>query len=318
MKTKNLTNKGFTLVELLVAMTISLVVMGAITSTFKSQQDSYIVQTQISSMQQNLRAAMYMLTRDIQMAGYYTNFDSHTYTMNWDDLDGDNETIRPLIHACDNIDDSNGGDGIKDKTDLVVIIKAAESRQLTSTEQASGNTVPASLRQLPNVDNLVSSKCAMLVKHDLSTADFFQVQDDSGDMTLTISLDNTYSQDDWIFRVDVIVYYVDDDLSHPCLLRKNLGSNETAQVVAENIDNLQLQYLLNDDSLVNDPDNPPTTSGSDVRAVKVFLLARTANIIRNYTDPNTYNMGNNPIPNPNDGYRRKLLTSIIKTRNIGL
>ena len=314
MKERNLTNKGFTIVELLVAMTISLVVMGAITYTFKSQQDSYIVQTQISSMQQNLRAAMYMLTQDIQMAGYYTNFDSETYTMNWDDLDGDNETIRSLIHAFDNRNDGGGGDGIKDGTDLVVIIKAAESRQLAAGETASGNTVPASLR---NVDNLVSGKCAMLVKHDLLTADFFQVQDDSGDMTLTISLDNTYIQGDWIFRVDVIVYYVDDDPNHPCLLRKNLGSNETAQVVAENIDNLQLQYLLNDGSLVNDPDNPPT-SGADVRAVKVFLLARTANIIRNYTDANTYNMGNNPIPNPNDGYRRKLLTSIIKTRNIGL
>lgn len=315
MKVRNLTNKGFTIVELLVAMTISLVVMGAITYTFKSQQDSYIVQTQISSMQQNLRAAMYMLTQDIQMAGYYTNFDADTYTMDWDDLDGDTETIRSLIHALDNRNDGGGGDGIKDGTDLVVIIKAAESRQLAAGETASGNTVPASLR---NVDNLVSGKCAMLVKHDLSTADFFQVQDDSGDMTLTITLDNTYSQDDWIFRVDVIVYYVDDDPNNPCLLRKNLGANETAQVVAENIDNLQLQYLLNDGSLVNDPDNPPTTSGSDVRAVKVFLLARTANIIRNYTDPNTYNMGNNPIPNPNDGYRRKLLTSIIKTRNIGL
>ena len=314
MKERNLTNKGFTIVELLIAMTISLVVMGAITYTFKSQQDSYVVQTQISSMQQNLRAAMYMLTRDIQMAGYYTNFDSDTYAMDWDDLDGNNETIRPLIHGFDNRDDMFGGDGIKDGTDLVVIIKAAESRQLAAGETASGNTVPASLR---NVDNLVSGKCAMLVKHDLSTADFFQVQDDSGNMTLTISLDNTYSQNDWIFRVDVIVYYVNDDLNNPCLLRKNLGSNETAQVVAENIDNLQLQYLLNDGSLVNDPDNPPT-SGSDVRAVKVFLLARTANIIRNYTDANTYNMGNNPIPNPNDGYRRKLLTSIIKTRNIGL
>jgi type IV pilus assembly protein PilW len=315
MKERNLTNKGFTIVELLVAMTISLVVMGAITYTFKSQQDSYIVQTQISSMQQNLRAAMYMLTQDIQMAGYYTNFDSDTYTMNWDDLDGTDEIIRPLIHAFDNRNDGGGGDGIKDDTDLIVIIKAAESRQLTATEQASGNTVPASLR---NVDTLVSGKCAMLVKHDLSTADFFQVQDDLGDMILNISLDNIYSQDDWIFRVDVIVYYIDDDPNNPCLLRKNLGSNETAQVVAENIDNLQLQYLLNDDSLVNDPDNPPTTSGSDVRAVKVFLLARTANIIRNYTDPNTYNMGNNPDPNPNDRYRRKLLTSIIKTRNIGL
>ena len=50
---------GFTLVELLVAMVISLVVMGGIYSTYHSQQKSYLVQEQVAAMQQNLRSAMY-------------------------------------------------------------------------------------------------------------------------------------------------------------------------------------------------------------------------------------------------------------------
>jgi type IV pilus assembly protein PilW len=61
---------GFTLVELLVAMVISLVVMAAIYSTYHSQQKSYLVQEQVAAMQQNLRSAMYNMAREVRMAGY--------------------------------------------------------------------------------------------------------------------------------------------------------------------------------------------------------------------------------------------------------
>jgi type IV pilus assembly protein PilW len=62
--------QGFTLVELIVAMAIAGIVMGAIYSTYKSQQDSYVTQTHVVEMQQNLRAALYVVGRDIRMAGF--------------------------------------------------------------------------------------------------------------------------------------------------------------------------------------------------------------------------------------------------------
>jgi type IV pilus assembly protein PilW len=62
--------KGLTLVELLVAMAISGIVAGAIYTAFQSQQKSYLVQDQVAEMQQNLRAAMDIMVREIRMAGY--------------------------------------------------------------------------------------------------------------------------------------------------------------------------------------------------------------------------------------------------------
>jgi len=300
MTKKNQNNQGFTLVELMVAMAISLVVMGAIFLTFKSQQDSYVIQEQVSAMQQNLRAAMYMLTRDIQMAGYYTNFDGNQYTMDWDDLDGTNETIRPLIYARNNVADG-GGDNIKDNTDVITIVKASsKTRPLADPESATGSSVADALR---NVDNLKAGKCALLVKANLSRAEFFQVQEDSGDMSLTITLVENYKENDSIYRADVIVYYVDDeddpgdatdndDPANPKLLRKNLGSNQSAQVVAENIDNLQFRYLLNSGPPLIDN---PSGSEPNVRAVEISIQAITVN-----------------------GQKTRTLTSLVKTRNIGL
>ena len=63
-------NRGFTLVELLIALAVSGIIMTGIFSAFKTQQDSYLAQEQVAEMQQNLRASLYIMTREIRMAGY--------------------------------------------------------------------------------------------------------------------------------------------------------------------------------------------------------------------------------------------------------
>ena len=62
-------NQGFTLIELMIAMVVSLLALAAIYSTFLAQHRSYQVQSETSDMQQNIRAAMYFMEREIRMAG---------------------------------------------------------------------------------------------------------------------------------------------------------------------------------------------------------------------------------------------------------
>jgi type IV pilus assembly protein PilW len=61
---------GFTLIEILVAIAISGIVMAGVYSAYFSQQRSYVVQEQVAAAQQNLRAAMYFMEREIRMAGF--------------------------------------------------------------------------------------------------------------------------------------------------------------------------------------------------------------------------------------------------------
>ena len=315
---------GFTLIELLVAIALGMVILAGLFRTFKVQHDSYVLQDQVSAMQQNLRAAMHFITRDLQMAGYYTNFDRNSRQLDWNDLDGDSnpannmETGRPLIFGVNNV--SASGDNIKDNTDVIVIVKAgSEAHTLGAGEGASAGMITLSSRDLDGDGtadlNNSAKKFGLLVKQDLSFAEFFQVNSASGDITPPGGLVENYTSGDTVFRTDIIIYRVDDSTpTHPCLVRKNLGSDAAYQVIAENIDNLKFRYQLNDGTWVNDP----AGNQARVRAVEVLLVARTAYPQRGYRDTSSITFGGIAIPAPNDSYRRKTLNSIVKTRNVGL
>ncbi len=134
---------GFTLVELLVAMAVSSIILGIMYATYQAQLKSQVTQQQVVEMQQNARAAMFALEREIRLAGYDpTESDvpqitsaqtgSITFTMDInngvdDDLDGNidefNERGMPNVDGDvnDNLEQityrlSNdaGGDGIAD------------------------------------------------------------------------------------------------------------------------------------------------------------------------------------------------------------
>ena len=125
---KRLNKQGFTLVELLVAMGISGVVMAGIYTVYYSQQKSYAAQEQMAAMQQNLRAAIYFMEREIRMAGYdprrdaaadiqTAGFNTINFTLDITNtagtgnpdglLDGPNEDITYDL-------DDNDGDGYND------------------------------------------------------------------------------------------------------------------------------------------------------------------------------------------------------------
>ena len=69
MKTK-FSEKGVTLIELLVALVICGIVVAAIYRLFVAQTRAYTVQDQVAEAQQNVRNAMELLVRDIRMAGF--------------------------------------------------------------------------------------------------------------------------------------------------------------------------------------------------------------------------------------------------------
>lgn len=61
---------GFTLVELLITMVISGIIMAGVYAAYTVNQKVYTEQQHVVYMQQNIRASLQMLGREIRMAGY--------------------------------------------------------------------------------------------------------------------------------------------------------------------------------------------------------------------------------------------------------
>jgi len=120
-------NKGFTLLELMIALAITGIAMGAVYSASKTQQDSYIAQEEVATMQQNVRSAMYYMEREIRMAGCHPTqkktispgfITAGPNTMNFTlDIDDDSGTGNPDGDVGDANEDityalaDNDGDG---------------------------------------------------------------------------------------------------------------------------------------------------------------------------------------------------------------
>lgn len=62
--------KGFTLVELMVAIVIALIVTAAVSQLFINEKKLYISQNQIIDMQQDIRTSLTIMTSEIRMAAY--------------------------------------------------------------------------------------------------------------------------------------------------------------------------------------------------------------------------------------------------------
>ncbi len=101
---------GFSLIELIVALVISSIILTGIYSVYSTNQKVFATQQQVVEMEQNLRAANFMLVNDLRMAGYDPTGDASagivnlgtnaiTITMDLDDDDAFTSTGESITYA---------------------------------------------------------------------------------------------------------------------------------------------------------------------------------------------------------------------------
>ena len=93
---------GFTFLEMIIVMVISLTVMGGIYKVYMSLNQTHVTQQQVVQMQQNLRSCLHYIARDIRVAGYdptedanagITNPGANTITFTKDITGGESDGI---------------------------------------------------------------------------------------------------------------------------------------------------------------------------------------------------------------------------------
>jgi prepilin-type N-terminal cleavage/methylation domain-containing protein len=268
--------EGFTLVELLIALGLSSIAAGMVIFVFLSQQESYTAQIRVSALQQNLRTAMNILSRDIRMTGYCTSPDKETYNdyIDWDPQKSGADEFLPMIHGINNI---LGIRKYRQQTDVILLVKASEDRRkLSATEHASANGNALFINNLDldedgNEDFAMGGRqFGVIMKSDFSDSQLFKIIQKGPPVRVANPFRTTYAEGDIVARADIIIYRIDDantSFSQSVLERKNTGNGNQFQVVAEGITDLQLKYILNDARIVEDP----REEEKDICAVEVCL-----------------------------------------------
>jgi len=270
---KGINVQGFTMVELLIAMVISAIVLGAVYSTYRSQQQSYIVQDQIGGMQQNLRAAMYHMARDVRMAGYDPV------------LSGKFGITDIKLRNMDNVEDVSGNSSIK------FTIDKDEDGVLDSNETiyyCIYDYPVASPDGTPDFARRVGGGGRQLLAENIEALGLAYAFDSDNDGELDTSAGS-------------VIWAIDSDNDN--VLDINLDTDNDGDIdINDSAEGTSLAANVNTD---------------DIRAAMIWLLARSDREDRDFYDTRTYVVANQRIT-PNDGIRRRLMTTTVEFRNLGL
>lgn len=321
---------GFSLVELMVALTLSLVVLAAAGQVVLGVRRSFNLQDRLGRMREDGRFAMEVIATDLRRAGYWGGTaDVHRIVdhtpageRNGNRVATEDGTCtgpgwaRMLTHRIFGKDDTRSGytclrplaAGARHAGDILVTRYAAP--------WVVGGTTTPDYRDRQ-----------FYLRSTLFSARLFQGQDQAAN-------DITRGTTPRSAELVAHGYYLQDTefpatercggAAVPALHRVSLANGALrSEEIARGVEQFQVQYGLDDDddgSVDHYVDAPPATDSvrwNQVIAARIWLLMRAACPETGYTHTDAYRMGNIVYPpvGKTDGYRRQLFTGSVALRN---
>lgn len=305
--------KGFTLPELLIGVTISLFVIAAGYTFFNNTFNFSVLHSRTAEMQRESRVALDIMSREIRNAGFgivepLTGI-----------IQGSSVTTASPIQAFNNIDSDPAG--VANKLDRITVIEGLETIGTLRVAAAQGAvtiTIDASPGVNPNSPSIVGNTITIEGFYTGTV----QTVAGTGPYTITVSpaLNRNYTTLNAILLVRTITYRVGVPTpgAEPVLYR-NTGDGNGDIVIASGIEDLQFAYLLNDGTETYAPAAvaPPTVPA--IRAVRISLLARSRDPKSSATQISTRPvLEDHAAGAAADRYHRRLFTKVVEVRNLGL
>jgi len=326
-------NRGFSLIELMVAMVITLILLAGIAQIYLGSKKSFNIQNSLGRQQENGRYATETVAQDLRRAGYWGgNADVSAVT----GTEG-TETPAATCSATDNtwgrmLDQRifgfnqdqtteignyaclNKGDGKDYSRGDVVVVRFAAPWVI------GGTTTPE------YEDNHLYIRSALTISEEAGRV--FKGQDEADGAN---AMSTPPAPSERTSELLARAYYIGPSgqtcqgAAVPSLYRMNLGGSgvPVAEEIAYGIDQLQVQYGLDtdgDNSLDSWLDAgvgglDEDSEWEQVIAARIWVLTRGECPETGYTNINTYAMGDENYT-PNDGYRRQLYTMTVRLRNL--
>lgn len=281
-------HKGFTLIELMISLAAASIVTAGIYGFYHVQQKSHVTQQVVVEMQQNVRATLSLMKREIRMMGY------DPAAMDGEESDGDADIDEAdessdagiVIAARDMIQfdwDSNGNCTIDNTgTGEEIIYRLPAANDTNGDGIADSGSAPLGRDLGGPTPQLVT------MADNVQAVGFAYAYDDDGDEQLDTSAGGN------------VIWAYDSDADG--FLDRILDTN--------------------DDGLINAADTvggdvlAPTINIGSIRSVRIWLLGRTSVPIRDHQDNGTYVIGDRRVNAAGDSFQRRLLVETIHCRNM--
>ena len=332
---------GFSLVELMIALTVSLLLLVGLSTVLVNTRQANRLQTGLQQLNENGRYAIELMTRDLRMAGYYG------CTRDADPMDVAGPVINnieyqsgsgrfvilpvigfehqtgrwhhPPTYTLDPAHPSITAPGNGDSILVAIAVPARDGNDRVVVTAAQTTTIdPVAFNSVAGID-----AGEVLMLGNCERADLFIASAvDTSSQTIahalgivghprlenaTNAFSNTYDTDAELYKFHSIQYVVQPDSSNnnlPTLYREI--NNEGEEPVIPGVENLQLLYG-EDTGGGTAPDvirpADEVTNWSNVRTIRVALLLRTENLYGTgaQSERNVYPIQVGDLSFPDDG-----------------
>lgn len=318
--------RGFTLVELMIALVLGLLLLVALLSLLLATRRDARENDAQTAVQDQGEYALSVLSRDLMAAGYFGAiydrsaivigataaavtpapdctadgwvFETSTLVDFADDADANIGALYPCLDA----------DEVLAGTDLVGIHRSA-IQPAAELAAATGTLI----LQAPHYYLQTNGISGTVIRtSSASYTPTAPIQPFTGPMAFY----------EWSPRLYFIrPWSRSDGDGQPALCRRSLdhanGALQT-ECLAEGIEDLQLQWGLDDDGdLAVDRYSfaPNDAELASARTVRLYLLARASEATSSYTDGKRYDLGDKIVSPGADGYFRRVFTTTVELRN---
>jgi Tfp pilus assembly protein PilE len=235
-------HRGISLLELVLALLMMGVVTTAIFQLYITQHKNYVTQTEITNTQQNTRASIAELERQIRMAGY--RLPEGMAAIHANNTDPDTITILYQTSGCG--------------THLTAAMLLPSSVLACATE----------------VSCFKDSQWVYIYDPGSETGEWFKISHVQGASQelehSAMPLSKAYPKDALVMAVTQMKFYVDktSDTAHPDLMVQVQGQPQ--HVFAEDISDLEFRYLMKNGDTVDVPVN-----AKNIRQVFISVTGRS-------------------------------------------
>ncbi|GGP53013.1 type IV minor pilin protein PilW [Shewanella algicola] len=307
--------QGMSLVELMVAMLISLFLTAGIFTMFSMSSSNVTTTSQFNQLQENGRIALAIMERDLSQLGFMGDITGTDFVI------GTNTTISATAVTADCV-----GAGLNNAS--FPNLQPSHFRLLWGYEQGVSAETLACISPNTNTDVIQIKRLIGPPATVLTATRYYAATESTeivffdGSGAVPVLLNSR------VWEYQHHVYFIRDDGTTPVLRRRTLsinnGMNNEEQLV-EGVENMRILYGFDNDGDGTADSYMPAQNVTTLMwdnelfqrivALRVFLLVRANEEDQSYKNDNTYTLGDKTIGPLNDKYRRKVVSSTIILEN---